>query len=94
MLLIVYFIYNNLNLIFLLFVLLGILLSNEKIRKIIYNRYNKYIDLGKNNIKIFLDINKELSSSESLEQEVKNDNEDIQTKDEELQKIIDEIKIS
>ena len=56
LLLIVYFIYNNLSLIFLLIILVCIILSNEKIRKIIYTRYEKYINLGKNNIKNYLEL--------------------------------------
>ncbi len=106
LLLIVYFMYNNLNLILLLIALIGIILSNEKIRKIIYTRYEKYINLGKNNIKNFLNLEPEQKSPSELleklveeniiehkqEQNINEPEED--SEPEELQKLIDEINIS
>ncbi len=67
-LLVLYLLYNNFNLIFLLLILIIVILSNENIRNIIYNRYDKYIDIYKNMIKKFLDI-KDISDSSKQNQD-------------------------
>lgn len=69
---IIYFIYNNINLMFLLIIILSIILSNQKIRQILYDRYEKHINIGKNKLKILLDI-----ESEPKNENIKQDDENI-----------------
>lgn len=56
LILFIYFIYNNFSFLFLLIGLLGIIFSNENIRKLIFQKYNTQINTGKNYIKKFLNI--------------------------------------
>jgi len=56
LLLTIYMLYNNFNIIILFLLLISALLYDENIRNIIYLRYEKNINILKNRIKIFLDI--------------------------------------
>ena len=59
LLLLIYFIYNNFSLIFLLIGLIGFILTNKNIREIIYQKYYRHINKGKDYIKKFLNIEEE-----------------------------------
>jgi hypothetical protein len=97
LLIIVYFIYNNINLLFLIIVFIIFIISNQRIRNILYNKYENYIDIGKKKFKIFLDINKENNEKHynfDINENLNINNDKNKDNDENIQELIDEIKIS
>ncbi len=77
---VLYLLYNNFNLIFILLLIIGFILSNDNIRKIIYNRYHTHIDKYKIYIKQFLDI-KDYPEPKEIKDDREIDDREIDDKD-------------
>ena len=82
LLLIIYMLYNNFNIIILFLLLIGALLYDENIRNIIYLHYEKNINILKNRIKIFLDIDHSKNINDKyehiIEEQVEYDDQEVQ----------------